>query len=402
MGIALCSATIILICSKPHPLSSHQKMIYVTYADQPSGVFSSQVIDVCNYLNTLSDKRIKLVAFISIHDFKKNRNKIKTEMPGSIVMPMLPKVSYWKFNSLFLFFILLLTGERKIIARNVLASNMALLLKPFLKLKVCFDGRGAIAAEWNEYDVVQIPGWKELINDWEKKSVINSDYRIAVSSELVKYWNERYGYTQNNHVVIPCTLNSGFKAIPLNESTIKKVRAEFNFADDDIVLAYAGSTAGWQSFDMLKSILENVLTENKKCKVLFLSQNDKNVEQLQKEFPLRIFQKFVKHNEVTDILTACDYGILIREQSITNKVASPTKFAEYLSAGLAVLISENIGDYTQFVKQHGCGTVVTDAKKITLKKNSIEERNRFITLVATHYTKEANKENYIKLITTMS
>jgi glycosyltransferase involved in cell wall biosynthesis len=297
---------------------------------------------------------------------------------------------------------LLFTGERKIIARNVLASNMALLLKPFLKLKICFDGRGAIAAEWNEYDVVQIPGWKESISQWEKKSAINTDYRIAVSSELVNYWNLQYGYTQLNHVIIPCTLNSGFKATPLNEGAIKKVRAEFGFADDDIVLAYAGSTAGWQSFDMLKSILENVLTENKKCKVLFLSQNDKNVEQLQKEFPSRIFQKFVKHNEVTAILTACDYGILIREQSVTNKVASPTKFAEYLSAGLAVLISENIGDYTQFVKRNNCGLVVNDNDPIPLHKNSIQERNRFITLVATHYTKEANKENYLKLINEMN
>jgi hypothetical protein len=377
-------------------------MIYLTYADQPSGVFSSQVIDVCNYINTISDKKIKLVAFISIHDFKRNRNKIQAEMPDSIVIPMLPKVSYWKFNSLFLFFTLLITGERKIIARNVLASNMALLLKPFLKLKICFDGRGAIAAEWNEYNVVQIAGWKEAINNWEKKSVINSDYRISVSSELVNYWNERYGYNQNKHVVIPCTLNSGFKATALNESVIKKIRGEFNFDDNDIVLAYAGSTAGWQSFDMLKSILENVLTENKNCKVLFLSQNDKNVEQLQKEFPVRILQKFVKHYEVTNILMACDYGILIREQSVTNKVASPTKFAEYLSAGLAVLISENIGDYTKFVKQNNCGTVVSSGNTISLHKNSIEERNRFITLVAAHYTKEANRENYLKLITAMN
>ena len=97
------------------------------------------------------------------------------------------------FNRFILLMVLLLTGERNIIARNVLACKMAIQLKKILKLKVCFDGRGAIAAEWNEYNVVPFPEWKQLIHQWEKQCVVDSDWRIAVSSELVRYWNERYG-----------------------------------------------------------------------------------------------------------------------------------------------------------------------------------------------------------------
>ena len=52
-------------------------MIYLTYNDQPSGVFSSQVNDVCNYLNRDHGARIRLVAIISLHDFAANRRKIK-------------------------------------------------------------------------------------------------------------------------------------------------------------------------------------------------------------------------------------------------------------------------------------------------------------------------------------
>ena len=372
-------------------------MIYLTYADQPSGVYSSQVIDVCNFLNESHNAQIRLVSFISLHSFSKNRQKIKQEMPSAIVLPMLPRMTSFGFNTLMLFFVLLMLNQRSVIARNVLATKLVLRLKSFLKLKVCFDGRGAIAAEWNEYQVVPIQEWKTNIHTWEKSVVLNADFRIAVSEELVKYWNVRYGYNENNHVVIPCTLNTGFRPEMLKQEEIEKERQKMNFKPDDIVLVYSGSTAGWQSFDLLQGFLQKNLSENKNVKVLFLSEKDKNVDQLKIVFPDKIFQTFVKHSEVSRILKSCDIGILIREKSVTNQVASPTKFAEYLSAGLPVIISEGIGDYTSFVQQNDCGWVL-DKTSLQLNRLEISARNRLLQLVIDNFTKKSHNASYTNLI----
>ncbi len=372
-------------------------MIYLTYADQPSGVFSSQVVDVCRYMNKLPEGNIRLVAFISLHQFKKNKARIKSDDPGAWVLPMLPRMTAFGVNRFILLLILLITGERSIIARNVLACRMALQLKKLLRLKVCFDGRGAIAAEWNEYKVVPFPEWKQLIHEWEKQCVLDSDWRIGVSNQLVQYWKEKYGFSSENFTVIPCTLNSDFKATVLDEKNITDARSKMGFTEQDIVLVYSGSTAGWQSFDLLHGFLQRVLTNQQQVKVLFLSEKDKNVDALKDEFPQRIFQKFVKHHEVTSVLTSCDYGILLREKSVTNKVAAPTKFAEYLSAGLPVLISEEIGDYSEFVKKHQCGMVLNNEDSLILKRQSPDERNRCINLVTANYTKEAQQLQYNKL-----
>ena len=376
-------------------------MIYLTYADQPSGVYSSQVIDVCNFLNESHSAQIRLVSFISLHSFSKNRQKIKQEMPSAIVLPMLPRMTSFGFNTLMLFFVLLMLNQRSVIARNVLATSLALRIKSFLKLKVCFDGRGAIAAEWNEYQVVPIQEWKTNIHTWEKSVVLNSDFRIAVSEELVKYWNVRYGYNENNHVVIPCTLNTGFHPEMLKQEEIEKERQKMNFKPDDIVLVYSGSTAGWQSFDLLQGFLQKTLNENKNIKVLFLSEKDKNVDQLKTVFPDKIFQTFVKHSEVSEILKSCDIGILIREKSVTNQVASPTKFAEYLSAGLPVIISEGIGDYTSFVQQNDCGWVL-DKTSMQLNRLEISARNRLLQLVIDNFTKKSHNASYTNLIQFMT
>ena len=129
-------------------------MIYLTYADPPSGVFSSQVNDVVNYLNKNMNAEIRLVTFISLRGFGKNKMKIKNEVAGAIVLPMLPKANYWKFSIAVFFLVCLLLGEKVVIARGVLACNVALgVKKTGMIKKLCYDGRGAIAAEWEEYKV---------------------------------------------------------------------------------------------------------------------------------------------------------------------------------------------------------------------------------------------------------
>jgi glycosyltransferase involved in cell wall biosynthesis len=41
-----------------------------------------------------------------------------------------------------------------------------------------------------------------------------------------------------------------------------------------------------------------------------------------------------------------------------NRVASPVKFAEYLHAGLPVVLTRGIGDASGWVREHGLGVVL--------------------------------------------
>ena len=52
-----------------------------------------------------------------------------------------------------------------------------------IKVKVCYDGRGALKAEAQEYNVY--PDFlKPLLYESERNAVLNSDMRIAVSEEV--------------------------------------------------------------------------------------------------------------------------------------------------------------------------------------------------------------------------
>lgn len=376
-------------------------MIYFSFGDSPSGVLSSQAIDVVKYLRTLTEERIRFVAFISIRSFSKNKSIIKAELSDALVLPMFPKINTWYWNRFTLALICLLTGERKLIGRNVLAVQMAFAVKRMgLLKKICLDGRGAVAAEWHEYPVVPSEKLKMNIAALEGEAVLKADFRIAVSQQLVNYWQTTYQYNDEKHVVIPCTLSLNFSlnAEVKNSNSFTNLEAIRN----DIVLAYSGSTAGWQSFYLLEDFLTPLLSENKNIKVVFMSGKDEKIDALVTKFSDQVQRIWVAHDQVQTALQYADYGILIREQTITNKVASPTKFAEYLSAGLQILISPELGDYSTFVKQQNCGQLIENNNNITLQKTTASQRQHNMKLVEQYFTKASQKEQYIKLLEGLS
>jgi hypothetical protein len=352
-------------------------IIYLTYNDGPSGIYSSQVIDVVKFIKTELNQPIRLISFVSIRNFLSIRKKIKQEYPEAIILPMFPKVKNWEKNYFLATICCYFLKPEIIIGRSVLATQLALKLKnKNLIKKVVYDGRGAIAAEWKEYGVIKETTLLKQIDILEKNAILLADFRIAVSHQLVEYWHQVYSYNDDKHTIIPCTVNKKIEEIQLNEKIINESRYKQGITFSDVVFIYSGSVAGWQSFDVLQLFLRQLLDENINNKIIFLSEPDQKIIQLQNEYPNRVIQKKVNPFEVSDYLLAADYGLLIREDSITNKVASPVKFAEYLSCGLKVLISENLGDFSQFVCEHNCGFVIN--KKIChpsfMKKIELEEK----------------------------
>jgi hypothetical protein len=365
-------------------------MIYFTYNDLPSGIYSSQVIDVCRFIRNEQKQKIRLLALISIRDFFKNKRIIKRQLPDAIVFPMFPKHKNWKWNVVLVYLILLFAGKQAVICRGIFTTNMALKLRSMNRItRVIFDGRGAYKAEFEEY-LARVVNISDNVSELEKQAVVNSDFRIAVSQKLVEFWKNEYGYDSHDHVVIPCTLSSGPVAM---SSRVADLKAKLNYTESDVLLVYSGSTADWQSIEYVDTFLFKHLAGNRDLKVILLSKF--RIEELRsfQQFPSRIIQKWLSVDEVKDYLSISDYGILIREYSVTNKVASPTKFAEYLNAGLKVIISPEIGDFSAMVDKYNLGYVYHENNDmLDLKKVSNPEKNRMCEFANVNYT----KINYIK------
>jgi len=368
-------------------------MIYLTYNDPPSGIYNSQVIDVVNYMNHLQPKKVTLIALISLRKFFRNKQRITARCHNTMVLPMFPKATYWKLNFYILALILMFRRDRTIMARGPFATNIALKLKKYgFCKKVIFDARGAYDAELNEYDIVHDNTLKQQIKELERYAIDHADFRLAVSGALVSYWQESYGYTQTNHVIIPCTLSHDFGAAFPTEKQLQEKRAALGYGKDDVIFIYSGSSAGWQSFALVDEMMCQYM-EDPGVKLIVLSDHfDESFKVIQR-FREKVSVQFVEPARVKDYLYIADYGILFREQSITNKVASPVKFAEYLNCGLKVLISKNLGDYSDFANFEDLNMDVENRTNVPYS-----EKIRIHELSIACYTKERFKEQYISLL----
>src|ERR1700741_5463587 len=205
-------------------------MLYITLLDQfHPGIYSSQVIDVCDYLNEKHKAKIRVVAFLSIRELRSTdaKKKLKELSPTAIVLPSFPGLKNFQLTAILLFFVCLFTGERIAICRNVFCTKMALRMRKIGMLKkVVMDGRSAMAAEIGENDVFPGDYLRKNVKEFECYAVNSADFRIAVSNKLIDYWREHYNYEGNNHVVIPCTLdrkyfNNSTSAFGGNIETLK-------------------------------------------------------------------------------------------------------------------------------------------------------------------------------------
>lgn len=73
-----------------------------------------------------------------------------------------------------------------------------------------------------------------------------------------------------------------------------------------------------------------------------------------------IFVTEAPHKDIPRWMRAFHIGVLLRKKGPVNIVASPTKYAEYLSAGVPVLMTDCVGDYSEHVMRHHAGFVLPE------------------------------------------
>lgn len=369
-------------------------MIYLTFSNGMSGVYRSQVLDVCEYLREEFGVRVRVVALVSIRRYRQERRAFRRAGARALVLPMFLGVRNWRMNAFLVGLLALLWGEREATGRSEFATGICLLLRSAGVLRrVGFDGRSARAAESREYELGGRTAFTDdEIEALERRCVLGADARIAVSSHLVEYWRYAFGYEDRDHVIIPSTV---VETPSVDLAMPTRTCREMGFSPDHVVLGYAGSSAQWQSLARVDRLISSAFARDDRLRALLLT--DVPVESLRvtREYPGRAIVRWVSPSEVRSYLEVLDYGLLIRDRSVTNRVASPTKFGEYLQAGAMILISPEIGDLSDFVRRHGCGRVVTGSEiPGMLPKVSAADRRMCRRLAESYFTKTAYRKSY--------
>ncbi len=200
----------------------------------------------------------------------------------------------------------------------------------------------------------------------EKLMMKKSHKIFCVSNSLKRYYLNKYHLSENKFSVFPGAAD--LELFFYDEKLRNTTREELNINTEEILIVYSGRLEmKWEIPDKIFSFFKNLNDKNQKFKLLLITPDIELANNLINEYKFEdiVFVKEVKLYEVNKYLNAADVGLLLREDILMNNVASPTKFAEYLMAGLPVIISHGIHDFAQDIVNTGFGVVVSGLDEIT-------------------------------------
>lgn len=240
--------------------------------------------------------------------------------------------------------------------------SIYLLVKLFTKSKIHYSFRGLVFTEsfYRNKNLLKA----SILYILEFMTYILADELSCVSKQM-KIHLSKYFFLNRKIEVSYCGISEVF------------LKKEFN---EKLHFVYLGGISKWQKIEesilVYKYISKNI---NRSTQLSIVTPEIKKIHDLlskteEKMYSIEILS--LKPNEVSNYLRSCDFGFLLRDKSIVNKVASPVKFLEYTSNGVIPIISDEIGDYSLDVEKKVLGICLKNYDKID--HSIIDKLNRLL------------------------
>jgi hypothetical protein len=134
----------------------------------------------------------------------------------------------------------------------------------------------------------------------------------------------------------------------------REIRSKWNISDNTMVMVFSGYRMAWQNMDRIIQIFQKLDQSGHDIYFAFFCNIDKEFqERLNEAFPRKNYiLKFLSFEDYFKNLCACDVGFLIRDHNLTNKVAFPNKFSDYINAGLLIAINNALPEPMRILHQY--------------------------------------------------
>ena len=217
---------------------------------------------------------------------------------------------------------------------------------------VLVDIRGAAMEENDEFSSRFKPLKQfKLLNYLKGLSQLHKYYHIStISLKLKEYVQQRINKKDPEPVIISCFAGNIFR---YSEKDRLKVRKELGLTERDVLLVFSsGGLAEWQNNQVLSELTGRGL------KILNLSKRVIDHPD--------IISMFLPYEEMPAYLSASDIALILRNESIVNKVSSPVKFSEFVCSGLPVISNGNVLLVSNYINETGYGIIISNPREIDL------------------------------------
>ena len=260
-----------------------------------------------------------------------------------------------------------LTGAGIVHSHGLRATRFALTARTLLpRLAVVSDFHGAVPEEAMEEHQLPVsdPRIVELFAQ-ELDVLQRSDRLVFVSRAMERHYSQRLSQMCSDggerdlslEPVIPCAVDLSCKAEVEQRDRLRREHG----LENRIVFCYAGSAESYQLPDVMTRAFAGVLQQLPNAFFMVLSHHEQQFRSAFEEsgVPTGKFSvRGTNRQGVLEVLPMGDVGFMLREQSVVNLVASPTKLGEYCHCGVPVATTRHVGDVAEWIERHQIGCLV--------------------------------------------
>ncbi len=179
-----------------------------------------------------------------------------------------------------------------------------------------------------------------LLNAVEKLGLKCADLILFVSETMKDYFENKFKTEYKNSYIMPCFNNEIEKEYFYTEKKYEKN-----------VFIYAGSLAPWQCFEPTVEFYKRIENSIPDASFRVLVKDHETAKKILEKHGIKNYSLgFVPQSEIGKEMAKAKFGFCLREDSIINRVATPTKLSTYIAHGVIPIYSSYIEDFTRQAK----------------------------------------------------
>ena len=323
---------------------------YVTWGEWGPGAFRTQVVDLVQLLR--EEAEVTLAALLSAQ----SRRRLHPDS-GAVFLDG-PLAGRWPLglfhlSSRGLTRLVRSTSPPVLHARGPLAAIAA--RRAGRSIPLIHDYRGLDALEIEAESGAS--RFTRRLARLEREACLEADVVSVVTEPMQRIVLEDYGVDPERVHVNRCAADVSSFAHDADARAAARAR----LGVEGPVVAYVGSAADWQEPELCVQTASRLVREDD-ATFLVLSQHAERFVELCDRHGIPESRRViaaVPGDELKTLLCVADVGLLPRRPSPGNVVASPIKYAEYLSAGVPVVSVEGAGAFTSEIAELRLGALAS-------------------------------------------
>jgi hypothetical protein len=224
----------------------------------------------------------------------------------------------------------------------------ALIFLPLLftsrQVRLILDVHGAVPEEIHHTGNRQLA---RLMSWVEREAFSRIQLAVCVTRRMERFYLEKYPETTAKFLYLPIFTSQ--VCGPADPLKVNALRTKLGIPESAIVYLYSGGLQPWQNIDRMLDTSRKLLDSNDVW-IIFLTGEEQAlaaiIEQTFGYIPEHVVIAHARPDDLRNYYSIANFGFILREAHVLNRVANPTKLVEYLYFGMRPIVwSSDIGDF---------------------------------------------------------